>query len=363
VFLAAVALAAGGGCLFTDPINMPPHVTIDKLSAPIARREPVTFTATASDPNGDVPGLRWAHQPVCGDVVTSGCGSCPGPGADLARDGVAPAPGPMKGPSYEVPGQDGPFCVWVFATDKHGAVSYATYLVTPRNQLPVARITVVSPNREPPYERYKEIELSWAESSDPDDAPEDLEAAWTLDSPTGTADLNRPCAKPRDDKSKCFLPDPDGPYQVKLTVTDKHGDKNMQTKTIQVQPDRLPCLRVTTPMLSESFVIPLDGAASAMKFVVEEVDDDGDPYPAAATLKFRWFEGPASAPPVDRGPSSLGEYTVRDFYSLGDRAKVRVEIVDRNVDKVAQVLSNCGESDTCAGAPNCLQRMTWTIQY
>jgi hypothetical protein len=355
--LLTVAVVAGSGCLlFTDPINMPPTVKLVMDPAQIWHGQPAAFQANVSDPNGDTVTLDWAY-------VSGPCSDDAVPGPALRARGQS---------NYAVPGSETamPFCVWVFATDSHGATAAPAHSqVDPLDHAPVAAISVVRPNPVPPvFPLYSTLEFSGAGSTDADatDLPNLMYHFGLVGQPPGSQASVVPCLIDTDPKFTCLTPDKPGDYQVQLVVNDGQAQMNSVTKTVTVAPDALPCLGSTMPVISASPIVRLSNDPDVMFSVT--VVDDVDPFPAGplGVAHFSWFLGHGTDPV---------EYLGRDFASysvpagafvIGDNARVRVEIRDdQNQDKIAAALLSCGDEPRCAAVPGsgCLQRMTWTVEY
>jgi hypothetical protein len=360
------------GCLFTNPINMPPTVSIIEQSPHIWHHQDAQFTAEASDPDGDPVRVAWAHTP--GDCASS---SAPGPNGRGAP--VDPAT------AYTVPASDtvGPFCVWVFATDRYGATTPNHTSVVPEDRLPTADLQIVRPVSTGAFPLYTEMKFSAAGSMDPDgDA---LSFGWNVFPtdpvlPTVTASVATaltPCREDPPDSTQtiCFVPPTPGQYTIRVEVFSGAGIAPvLLDKTFVVAPDQLPCIADTTPPLTDPLTVSVD--SSPLVFKVNRVTDDGDPYPVVVgggTPTFSWFVGPAAdsssdaapAPLVYQEKATLAFLTVYPFmYQLGDQIRVRVEIHDRNPAPIDALLAGCNDGDAlCPPASTCYQRKTWTVVF
>ena len=352
---AAAVLAGGGGCLFTDPINMPPTIMIVPPTA-VLIHEPASFKSTTSDPDGDALIVDWMHIP-----------------GDCSDDYSDPARWPFVDPiaEYVVADPADSFCVWASATDRHGAITMAVpYHATPVPEPPVAMIDIVRPvGATDPFPLYTDLEFSGAKSTH--SVMDPLTFKWRLlpmGSPLGSQATLKDC--PPDDT--CLSPDMPGSYEVELTVVSSIDPKKMSvaTKAVRVAADQLPCLGITTPGLDVATLA--EDPAAEILFTVNSVVDDGDPYPVpdpkpplVGTTHFSWFIGHGAA------PARVNYIALHDFpsytvpandFSIGEEGRVRVEIHDRNpiIDKI---LLDCGDEDLCAGSKGCFQRMTWNIVF
>ena len=348
------------GCLYTSSINMSPSILEIVGPTQVFRQQLVAYTASASDPDGEPLLLTW----------TMSAGRCPVDPSSTAGWPTDPR-STADTFSLTVLALD-PFCIWAFATDPHGAIAARALQVTPANRPPTAAIDVVTPAGGPPYPLYGRIQLSAASSTDLDGDP--LTFAWgSLADAHGSSVTLGPCSDQMGDGFRCFIPGVAGTYTAQLTVDDGFGGHSTAMRTIEVAEDQLPCLGVTSPPLDAPEIVRIAGVAGAVSstaantgtFSVQTVTDDGDPFPGSSTgvTTFSWFLGLGSDPVVYLG-RNFPSYTM-DFnlYSIGDEARVRVEISDRNQAAVAAVLLGCGDQPLCAGRPGCYQRATWTVGF
>jgi hypothetical protein len=361
--LAAGLLSAlsGLGC-FMDPVNRPPVVTSLAAAVPVVRGEPAWFTATVSDPDSDQGPITptWAYVPM----------TCP---SDTSRANwpTNPQPLPAGMQEFMVPADAtrDPFCVWVFATDRYGAVDVEFIQVDPTNRPPTAKIDVSKPDcidagsgpaTTCVYPLYSDFSLSAAGSLDRD-GDTVVDYNWALDrSPSGSVASLGACAS-GGPATRCFSADRPGLYVVSLVVHDSLGAAGSETLTLAVADDRSPCIAASTPGYTSTLLVHNPMAPTT--FVIDHVDDDGDPYPAGAhgLAHFRWFVSHGDEPLV---------YQDNDFPSLdlapgpflGETSRVRVEILDRSM-HTKDILFGCGDAPLCEARPGCFLRVTWTIEY
>ncbi len=364
-----------GGCLYTDPINMPPTVTITS-PLHVWHHQDAAFTAIATDPDGGAVRIAWAHT----------AGNCVGSNP-LAQTPVADPATP-----YTVPASDtvGTFCVWVFATDHQGATTTQHRPVDPEDHPPVPDLQILRPDpiSAGAFPLYTEMKLSAANSVDADGDPlafgwKILPTAFALPAAAAaTTSALAPCREddPTSTATICFVPPAPGQYTIRVTVSSLPGAAPVWLdKTFLVATDQMPCLTDTTPPLTDPLVVST--GASPLSFQVNRVVDDGDPYPVepgGGITSFSWFLGQDSAAPAGVGPvvpaaspvvyqqsATLPVFRVYPFmYRPGDRIRVRVEIHDRNPAPIDAVLAGCDDGAAlCPPASMCYQRKTWTVVF
>ncbi len=359
-----LAFVTAAGC-FTDPINRPPKVTIDLLETPALRQQPVMFHAQASDPDGDAVHLKWAF--ASGDCMAGPPDTAWGPGSG------------GDGKSYMVSDKetDGPFCVWVMATDSHGATFTASMGTDPQDQPPSAAIQIVSPDAVTTtagifYPLYSTIELA-AQASDPEGDP--LEAPnLVLDhvAPGSVASL-MPCG-PANGADQCFVADVPGEYDVSLTVADSFGKQGTaMPQKIIVLPDQAPCITfpmtnfLKTPMLVVTLPSPTNPTPDALpSYTIHSVADDGAPWPPGPKggATFRWYvstDGQQFQFVNNDYPTLPLAST--GLYKTGDIVKVRVEVSDRNPTNDAALAGCADTNDSCQSVSGCFQRVTWSVDF
>jgi hypothetical protein len=361
-----LALMAAG--CFTGPINRPPSVSIDPLETPALRRQAVMFHAQASDPDGDTPSLKWAFASGSGDCMVD-------PPAAWTMSGG-------DGRSYMVPGEktDVPFCVWVMATDSHGATFTASKGTDPQDQPPTAAIQIVSPDPVPIttsgvyYSLYSTFQLS-PKLSDPEGdslMPPQLVLDHTR--APGSIAVLMPCG-PANGADQCFFADVQGEYDVSLTVADSFGKQGTaMPQKIIVLADQPPCIGssdpdfLMSPMVEVTLSPPTNPKPDPLpSFTIHSVADDGAPWPPGPKggPTFRWYVSTDDGQHfqfVDNDYPTLLLASTGD-YKTGDIVKVRVEVSDRNP-KNDMVLDGCDDkNDLCQAVPGCFQRVTWSVDF
>jgi len=236
----------------------------------------------------------------------------------------------------------------------------------------MAVIDVKRPTGDPSsFPLYGEIELSGARSTDLDDGNEALEFTWSLTQKPPGSNVEFPpdrpsCSQVESSSAQCFRPDRPGEYIVQLELKDLRGGTHTASRTLQVDADGLPCIESAVP---EPGLLAGYRPDQMVEFVITRVSDDGDGYPDDGTNPdhqrptFSWFEGLNSGALAHTAETFL-HHEIRPLrYTLGDRVKVRVEVRDRNVERINKHFATCGDADVCADRPGCPQRVTWTIQY
>ena len=350
------------GC-FANPINRPPGVTI---TAPptLLRGQPASYTVTASDPDQDRVDFSWT-------VLPTDCAADTGP-ASWPGDRMTSSPDPEV---LVVPAEltRDRFCVWAFGTDAHGALGADHRAGDPQNRAPMAQIDVVRPQAATLYPLYTDFWLSGAASTDPeDDRP--LTFAWSLDrAPVNSVARMGSCAG-GGATDRCFFADVHGQYVVSLAVSDPLGARGTTPPLVlMVDQDQPPCIVGSDPLILTPTVVR-DPTVSN-DFTVDQVNDDGDPYPVDpfapgphGRIRFSWFVGHGDEPLVSYDNDFHALTVAPNTFLLGDSGRVRVEIHDRNVGNtgainIDNVLLDCGDKPQCAATPGCFQRVTWNIDW
>jgi hypothetical protein len=334
------------------------------ITAPptLLRGQPASYTASASDPDQDRVDFSWA-------VVPGDCAADTGP-ASWPADRVPSSPDPEV---FVVPAEvtRDRFCVWAFATDAHGALGEAHSAGDPENLAPTAQIDVKRPQvaPAPTYPLYTDFWLSGAASTDPEgDGP--LTFAWSLDrAPVNSVARIGTCAGAGAGASEgCFFADVPGQYVVSVAVSDPQGARGTATVTLLVAQDQPPCIVLSDP----DFLTPtlVRDPTVSNDFSVDQVDDDGDPFPPGphGRIRFRWYLGHGDEPLVSYDNDFHSLTVAANTFLLGDSGRVRVEIHDRNVGNMGainidNVLLECGDKPQCAATPGCFQRVSWSIDW
>ena len=354
--IAALLACAAAGC-FTDPINRPPAVSIKGSTTPL-RKQTGPYTAQVTDPDNDQrpDKTMWAWEPgPCTD--DTGPASWP-PSSDWFQS--MPDPVTLMLDSSKI---DTPFCLWVFATDSHGAMKADHLAVEPQDQAPMPVITVVAPNPSPNstfYPLYSTIELSSGGSTDPDDDLQQLKWRWTVVSPAGLKVMLMDC----NGDDTCFTATDPGTYQVTLEGTDPTGKTATKPGSISVNTDQPPCIQTQGVMPTFQVMAPIPPPLDNM-LTINTVADDGNPTPAGPMgwTHFRWFisKNGAGLVPDDNDRNQL----TLAGYNVGDLVKVRVEATDEKP-ATENALFACGkDADICTypQGSSCFLRLTWSILF
>jgi len=354
VMLSAGAVAQSG-CLLNQPVNDAPKVTVQKPDV-VYFNSVVTFTASVTDADGDRVDLAWRHAD----------GVCP---PDVAPSSWPRTPA-AAGSSFDVNAGDGPSCVWVFATDSHGAVAVDHFELKPVDRAPTLDLKVVSPTQPAvTYPLYTAFELA-ALGADPEG--DGLSTTWApLAGPDGSSAMLVPCT--RDGSHQCFTANLPGTYKVSATVKEEIGERGPaltsapQSLTLVVAPDALPCLGETSPPLPMAGGMLLSAPDEDRTFQVLAVQDDGDPFQVSTggTTSFRWSVTDPNLVTTIAPPSFTSFFPLRgDLFHVGDTVYVRLDIKDRGSD--TRSLATCHDTDAfCEDPmrPGCLQRVTWKVVY
>jgi hypothetical protein len=355
-----VCLASTGCLLFTDAVNSSPTVHIVPPGGPFYRGQPIAITASVSDPDGDAVRLDW----------WTSMGDCPVPLALGAapRGQVSSPPGDPTFDYTFMPGAPATVCVWVLATDVHGATAFDAFPIASQNRQPVARIQLLEPTTRTSgglFELYSTFHVSAAMSSDPDGDPlQDPQFVLGDDFP--------PAAMPTPKLVDCpgVTPNPfvrclyagfAGSYSISLTVSDGLATSAPATMILPVDQDHPPCVSETNPSVAAS---PLVLAPSEAKtFTIVEILDDGAPLPtpadgAHASPTFTWQ--------VRRNAGawqSIVGYAEQASLTLPAGTYVTGDVIDVNVtisDGVAMHLQPACDPGCPTGCP---QSAEWTVAY
>jgi hypothetical protein len=354
-----VCLASAGCLLFTDTVNSSPTVQIVLPGGPFYRGQPIAITASVSDPDGDAVKLEW----------WTSMGDCPVPLA-LGAEPRSTVSSPPGDPTFDytfMPGAPATVCVWVLATDVHGATAFAALPIASQNRQPVATIQVLEPTTKTSgglFELYSTFHLSAAMSRDPDGDP--------LQDPQFVLGDFPPAAMPTPTLVDCpgVTPNPfvrclyagfAGSYSISLTVSDGLATSAAATVVLPVDEDHPPCVSATDPSVAASPLVLAPNEAKT--FTIVEILDDGAPLPtpadgAHATPTFAWQ--------VRRNAGawqSIVGYTEQASLTLPGGTYVTGDVVDVNVtisDGVAMHLQPACDPGCPAGCPQSAQ---WTVDY
>ena len=345
--LALLALSAAGAC-YTNPINRAPSVTISKVGE-IFRRQSAMFTVDATDPDADALTIGWAwREGACPDFL------------DRSTWPTVDVEGPLElRRTFTVsPVPDSLFCVWAFATDRHQAVNVINKAFPPRDQPPVPLLTLSSPDVAASYPLYTTFVIRDASSDAEGDS---IMLDWGLPNvPSGFTGALSPCDDPFDDHTRCLHADVPGRYVVSLGASDG-AEKSIApaTLTLDVLPDRPPCIAMTSPPFG---AIWAGDPTSDATFRVTSVDDDGDPR----DLHYVWYYAKADEPWNVVGNDFFDLNIKAGTFNEGDLAEVRVEIHDRpNKGAIDNALLMCDTQSFCAvqAGSGCFQRVTWMVRW
>jgi hypothetical protein len=230
-----------------------------------------------------------------------------------------------------------------------------------------------------PLALYSEITLSGAKSFDPDDIqPTPI---WHVFSADDAEVLLPGCPDNSKGPYVCtFSTDAPGSYRVELVVNDI-SKKSTAEQLIQVAKDQLPSIDINSaqplPPTSPNESPLLLLADLANTFTINRVEDDGDPYPAAAPLttspaEFVWFlrlnqAGELFKRWIGGGPA----FTIpAGTYQPQEGIQVRVEYHDRmtacqpRTPGCDAVFAACDPNATiCYSTDLRVQWVTWTVAF
>jgi hypothetical protein len=351
--------------LFTDEINVKPEVSI-KGPRMVFRAQPgeegAEFEAVTHDPNRKDTSIRIEWFVRDGD-------KCPGTLDEALTAGVTRQD---EGTPFHLrTSRLGPFCVWVIATDPHGARDFAAQKVEVINRPPKAVLVVMDPpamaaSGAPGMARavlYNEIHLK-AQPTDEDGDP--LELRWTFTPPPGPAAMLACAVPPTAKEERCVRVALPGDYRYELRVHDGYIESEPATLTITAMPDAPPCIKLTQPQFDQVPRISPQ-ANEVVTFTVLQVQDDGDPFPSApnqpSLSSFVWQVRRGTTGKFARYTTPFSTFNILPdgTYGPGDVVQVRAEYYDRVKDRD---FSRCNdEAASCALVPGCFQWVGWTVVF
>jgi len=336
----SVVLAAAGllaGCFYLDTVNTAPvveeiHASSGKIS------DPIVFTATVLDADGDAVGYHW-----------TGTGCTPRESTQstfiVMADGHNPVTATLQ------------------VTDRHHAISLATNLSTyelqAKNSNPTIDAQLLSQgNPDGTFTQTLPIEVA-AQASDPD-TDDKVTVSAMVHAPV-TSDPNRASFVAKDKATQDWIltPDVPGVWSVELTAADDYGGVATATKMLTVVADAPPCILVTSPdaTTDNHYLLFRDGGARS--FAVIRAYDDLDPYPDGAA-HFAWSFGPSGSAPASVAGHDLPDFAIDPAaYLPGDVLVLRVEVSDRQ----QRTLPCAPDQPRCSiGGNSCLQRESWEVE-
>jgi len=362
------------GCLYSDPINQRPSVTIEGEPTDVVHRaDHLTLSAQAEDPDGHYIRFQWRAYACAGAVAEDGCDTYP------FADGL------LETFELDVP---------VRLEDDVTPVTLLRVVLQAKDELgatarPEEELLLPVANRAPTLEldrssRYSFIKVSpinvYAKVSDVDDGAAAIEATdveWKVygpplaDTTNALIELTIPDDPEDPDHrqfGRVFTANVEGEWTIEVTARDPLGATTTVATMITVSPGTPPCLAQVQP------IVPPVGALLPITdptlFQVPVVVDDLDVYPPQAgdpflgTADFKWYvQAPGQSAHVEVPGATGNSYAVDPAsYTPGDLLEVRVEIYDRDPD----TLVNCALTDaTCAvntSTPSCIQRQTWRVE-
>src|SRR5258708_8826777 len=134
---------------------------------------------------------------------------------------------------------------------------------------------------------------------------------------------------------------------------------SMTMRTVTVLEDMLPCIVRTSPGLDAGKSVHILGSGDDMAvaedvFSVMQVADDLDPWPGpGSNIQFMWSVAHNDDALTSQGPNGGFIFHLPpNAFRIGDKARLRVEIADRNnVPEIQNALLPC-PADACAGSPD-----------
>ncbi len=360
------------GCLYSDPINQRPSVTIEgEPIEAVHRADHLVLEAKAEDPDGHYVRFQWRAYACAGAVGDGGCDAYP------FADGL------LETFELDVP---------IRLDDDVTPVTLLRIVLQAKDELgatarPEEELLLPVVNRAPTLEldrssRYRFIEDTpinlYAKVGDADDGPAALAPLiWEVFGPplgnTTNALVDLTIGQDPEDLAhlqygKVFTPNVEGEWTIRVTAMDPLDGITTVSTMIAVTLDGPPCIAQVQP------IVPPVGALLPITdptlFQVPVVIDDLDVYPPPVgddflgTTDFTWFVKAPGQPTHVEVPGATGNSYAVDpaSYTPGDVLEVRVEIYDRLPDSLG--LCPAGDA-TCAvdsSTPSCIQRQTWRVE-
>ena len=364
--LAALGLLLTG-CVYLDPINQRPSVTIDPQSSGLVHRgDLVTLMADYDDPENDGGSFAWSAF-ACADESDAhhdvGCDTEPFYTGTLVTAALA-VPVTLAGGT---PAQA--IRVVLEARDSRGALAQTRLVLPVIDALPTLELRKSARS----YTIGTPIDL-FAKYGDPDDGPAKVALAWQVFTPNTQPTFTfTDLAVPQDaadpahvTAGKTLVPQGIGEWTVQVTARDPLGEMTEQPIAITVAADQPPCLAEWQP------IVPPAGETLPVTeptlFQVPLVDDDLDVYPPVpgdpllGTTTFAWSILPPGAAARQLLVGATGNSVDFDpsAFTPGQIVELRVEIFDRAHPTLpcADDLAVCSVS----AQPGCIQRQTWRVE-
>ena len=266
------------GC-YTSPVNMSPIVRIDTPATPIQRGTRVPYTATASDPDGGPPTLRW----------TKTAGVCPN---GFEQPAQWPDTFMLQSFGIEAADTSSIWCVWVKASDSAGAATVDAVTFVAPDRAPDAVLTLLSPPEAPSFPLHTTFVLSAGMSTDPDGEIDhaNLQFNFKLKSQPSIAanpaipgsvaqvDAFGPCPDTLNTDMRmntdvrCLTATVPGVFQVEVQVSDPTGMTSVVDKFLTVSPG-------VPPVAVLDDIVTLDGLPPHLgsTFKVSAASSTGNP--------------------------------------------------------------------------------------
>jgi len=240
---------------------------------------------------------------------------------------------------------------------------------------PTASLILMRPEQADHYRLGTTFRVDWhGFDEDPGDEAR-LVPEWTTTFPAGSGAQLVSCPEGDPLFARCFTAIVKGDYVVRLQVSDGILKSAMYEVSANVIDDQPACLGTTSLGITSDGLVPAV-YSSSFDAVVGTVDDDLDPFPPDPGEVFggtlRWFvKGPRDPSFTPQLSGIEGKLTLLpNTYVFGDEVLVRVEVLDRNVERSERMLANC-TTERCVCPPEvcqlraqpCYQRMTWHVRY
>lgn len=349
--LGALLCAGLAGCFYMADVNQRPAIEIERVTeTAVERGSTVELRALVNDPDSSDVDLSWGAFACAATIddcdleaFTEGSATSFAPLIPLRTAGGQP----VQHVRITLEAQDGRGALARPAQRLDLDVGNATPRLS--DVQVVGKSTVVG----------QPIELRVGRS-DPDDDIAQVRLTWRVFGPAGAMPppLRKLASADPSVEAQELVPDLAGAWLVEVTAEDPVGAIAKVQRALVVTADRPPCLATLSPPAGPLLF------DQARRFAALFVDDDLDPFPAAAggAARFSWsIAAPSRGPGRRPLAGAAGNAVDLDpaAFSLGEIVELRVEVADR----IARTLPCLdGDAGCSIDGNSCMQRQTWRLE-